>query len=119
VRIENDGIGVLDAGPEMPEFRTDNRRSRPRGIDMNVEIMAARDRANRGDIVVPPTLVPPTLATIPAGSNPACPSATMAASSAAASSRAIRRSRHSHKIVVTDARNPDGASIEVCTCPEQ
>ena len=28
VRIEHDGVGVLDAVPEMPEFRTDHRRSR-------------------------------------------------------------------------------------------
>src|SRR5262245_10420064 len=45
VRIEDDGIGILDAAPEMPELRTDHRRSRPGRVDVNIQAVATRDFA--------------------------------------------------------------------------
>ena len=72
VRIEDDRIRLLDAGPVVPEFRADHRRAGPGGIDMHDRARAAwRPRRQRATSSVPPTLVPPTLAMMPAGSRPA------------------------------------------------
>src|SRR5262249_57181773 len=51
VRVEDDGIGVLDAAPEMAEFRADHRGAGPGGIDMNVKAMTARDFADDCNVV--------------------------------------------------------------------
>src|SRR6266849_10781513 len=42
VRIEHNGMGILNAGPKIPELRTNHRRPCPCGIDVNVKIVTVR-----------------------------------------------------------------------------
>src|SRR5262245_65631958 len=51
VRVEDNGIGILDAAPEMAEFRTDHRGASPGRIDMNIKTMAARDVADACNVI--------------------------------------------------------------------
>ena len=42
VGIEGDTVGSLDAVPQLPQLGTDHRRTRPRGVDVDVEIVLSR-----------------------------------------------------------------------------
>src|SRR3954463_14885741 len=110
VRIENNGIRLLDACPEMPEFRTDHRRSRPGRVDMNIEAMTSGHLANGRDIV----------RASDAGAADACHDAGRQQPGFAVRNdgylqrRRIETApftadRYSHQIVLTDAGDPDRA----------
>src|SRR5690606_19206 len=51
VRVEDDRVGLLDACPVVPEFRTDHRRTGPCGIDVEIEPVALRDFRHRSYLV--------------------------------------------------------------------
>ncbi len=51
VRVEDDGIGRLDAIPERAEFRADHRRTGPCRVHMQVKPMRLRDFGDRADRV--------------------------------------------------------------------
>src|ERR1700752_566542 len=51
VRVEDDGIGVFDAAPEMAELRADHRGASPGRVDMNIKAMTARDVADACNVI--------------------------------------------------------------------
>ena len=49
VRVDDDRVRQLCARPEMAQFRTDHRRTRPCGVDVQIKIMRARNGREFGD----------------------------------------------------------------------
>src|SRR3989338_2734305 len=85
MRVEDEGIGILDPSPQMPEFGADHRGTGPSRIDMHRQIMGVGDLDAGRDGVNAPIEVPPAHRITPAGRYPAALSARIAASSAAGS----------------------------------
>src|SRR5690606_20272695 len=51
MRIEYDGIGVFNAGPEVPEIRADHRRPRPGSVNMEIQPVPPCNRADGSHII--------------------------------------------------------------------